>query len=86
MASARFEQGAVTLDSGDLLVVFTDGVAEAENERQEEYGEPRLLAVVRGLDAGTAAEALKTVISAVDTFVGRTRQHDDITALVMRVK
>ena len=86
MASARFEQGAVTLDSGDMLVVFTDGVAEAENERQEEYGEPRLLAVVRGLDAGTAAEALKTVISAVDTFVGRTRQHDDITALVMRVQ
>ena len=86
MASARFEQGAVTLGSGDLLVVFTDGVAEAENERQEEYGEPRLLAVVRGLGAGTAAEALKTVISAVDTFVGRTRQHDDITALVMRVK
>jgi phosphoserine phosphatase RsbU/P len=86
MASARFEQGAVTLDSGDLLVVFTDGVTEAENERQEEYGEPRLLEVVRGLRAGAAAEALKMVMSAVDAFVGRTRQHDDITALVMRVK
>jgi len=86
MASARFEQGVVTLDSGDLLVVFTDGVTEAENERQEEYGEPRLLEVVRGLGAGSAAEGLKIVISAVDTFVGRTRQHDDITALVMRVK
>jgi sigma-B regulation protein RsbU (phosphoserine phosphatase) len=86
MASARFEQGAVTLDSGDLLVVFTDGVVEAENERQEEYGEPRLLQVVRGLGTGTAAEALKAVISAVDAFVGPTRQHDDITALVMRLK
>jgi serine phosphatase RsbU (regulator of sigma subunit) len=86
MASARYEQGAVALDSGDLLVVFTDGVTEAENERQEEYGEPRLLAVVRGLGAGTAAEALKTVMSAVDAFVARTRQHDDITALMMRVK
>jgi sigma-B regulation protein RsbU (phosphoserine phosphatase) len=85
MASARFEQGSVTLGSGDLLLVFTDGVVEAENERQEEYGEPRLLAVLRGLGAGTAAEALKVVISAVDAFAGRTRQHDDITALVMRV-
>ena len=47
MASARFEQGSVTLYSGDLLVVFTDGVTEAENERQEEYGEPRLLEVIR---------------------------------------
>lgn len=86
MASARYEQGVVTLDSGDLLVVFTDGVTEAENERQEEYGEPRLLEVVRSLGARSAAEGLKVVISAVDAFVGRTRQHDDITALVMRVK
>jgi sigma-B regulation protein RsbU (phosphoserine phosphatase) len=86
MASARFEQGAVAFSSGDLLVVFTDGVTEAENEREEEYGEPRLLAVVGGLGAGAAAEALKTVMSGVDAFVGRTRQHDDITALVMRVK
>ncbi|MBZ5620025.1 MAG: PP2C family protein-serine/threonine phosphatase [Acidobacteriia bacterium] len=86
MASARFEQGAVALDSGDLLVVFTDGVVEAENERQEEYGEPRMLEVVRGLGGGTAAQGLKILISAVDAFVGRTRQHDDITALVMRVK
>lgn len=86
MASARYEQGAIMLDSGDLLVVFTDGVTEAENERQDEFGEPRLLAVVRGLGAGAAAEALKRVMSAVDAFVGRTRQHDDITALVMRVK
>ncbi len=86
MASARFEQGTVTLDSGDLLIVFTDGVTEAENERQEEYGEPRLLDVVRGLRVDTPAEGLKIVMSAVDGFVGRTRQHDDITALVMRVK
>jgi phosphoserine phosphatase RsbU/P len=86
MVSARFEQGAVTLDSGDLLVVFTDGVTEAENERQEEYGEPRLLEVVRRLGAGTSAEGLKILMSAVDAFVARTRQHDDITALVMRVK
>jgi phosphoserine phosphatase RsbU/P len=86
MPSACFEQGAVTLDSGDLLVVFTDGVTEAENDFLQEYGEPRLIDVVRGLGVGTAAEGLKLVMSAVDTFVGRTRQHDDITALVMWVK
>jgi serine phosphatase RsbU (regulator of sigma subunit) len=42
--------------------------------------------VVRCLGAGSAAEGLKIVMSAVDAFVGRTRQHDDITALLMRVK
>jgi sigma-B regulation protein RsbU (phosphoserine phosphatase) len=86
MAAARYEQGEVTLDSGDLLVVFTDGVTEAENEHQEEYGESRLLEVVSRLGAGTAAEGLKIVMSSVDAFVGHTRQHDDITALLMRVK
>ena len=42
-----FRTGLGHLDSGDLLVVFTDGVTEAENERQEEYGEPRLLEAER---------------------------------------
>ncbi|MBZ5724032.1 MAG: PP2C family protein-serine/threonine phosphatase [Acidobacteriia bacterium] len=83
MAGARYEEGAAVVAAGDLLVVFTDGVVEAENERQEEYGEPRLLALVEAMRPATAAEALKQVMVAVDGFVGHTRQHDDITALVL---
>ena len=86
LAAARYEQGEVALQSSDLVVVFTDGVVEAENERQEEYGEARLLEVVKVMQPATATHSLKAVISSVDAFVGATRQHDDITAMVVLVQ
>ena len=39
LENAPYESGSVTLQSGDWLVIFTDGVVEAENQRQDEYGE-----------------------------------------------
>jgi hypothetical protein len=86
LAAARYAQGEVVLRSSDLVVVFTDGVVEAENERNEEYGENRLLKVVKVMQPVTAAHSLKAVISSVDVFVGATRQHDDITAMVVLVQ
>ncbi|HEX3684051.1 MAG TPA: PP2C family protein-serine/threonine phosphatase [Bryobacteraceae bacterium] len=82
----QYEQGQIPLHSGDLLVVFTDGVIEAENETEAEFGEPRLLACVSAMRPATAQEALAAIISSVDAFVGRTRQHDDITALTLLVR
>lgn len=84
--------GSVTLAPGDLLVIFTDGMVEAVNEAGEEFGEPRLLEVLRtplgSRDAASAAssarETLQMLLAAVDGFVGATRQHDDITCLVLR--
>lgn len=46
LAEAAYESGTVTLQPGDWLVIFTDGLVEAENDRAEDYGEPRLLNVV----------------------------------------
>jgi len=86
LPAARYEEGEILLQPGDLLVVFTDGVVEAENEREEEFGEPRLLDVVNRMRPLAAADALKSVISSVDAFVGATRQHDDITSLVLLVR
>ena len=79
-ASAR-----VQLDPGDLLFIFTDGVAEAVNEQGEEFGESRILPAILSVPAGNAAAILNRVMSDVNTFVGYARQHDDITALVLRI-
>jgi sigma-B regulation protein RsbU (phosphoserine phosphatase) len=79
-ASAR-----VQLDPGDLLFIFTDGVAEAVNESGEEFGESRILPAILSVPAGNAAVILNRVMSDVNTFVGYARQHDDITALVLRI-
>jgi len=84
-ADLPYQCGVATLARGDLLLIFTDGLVEAEDDRAREYGEERLLPLVQALQGGTAAEALQRIMSSVDAFVQLTRQHDDITCLVLRM-
>jgi phosphoserine phosphatase RsbU/P len=81
---AKYESARITLAPGDWLVIFTDGLVEAVNARDEEYGEPRVLMT---LDAGKSlqpAELLKQLMSALDLFVGNTPQHDDVTCMLIK--
>ncbi len=80
-----YQCGTTTLAAGDLLLIFTDGLVEAENEKAEEYGEDRMLLTVQGLQTATAAEVIKRIMASVDAFVGLTRQHDDITCLALKM-
>lgn len=79
-----YQVGETTCSAGDLLLIFTDGVIEAENEYEAEYGETRMLGVVARLAGVPAADALRSLMASVDAFVGLARQHDDITCLVLR--
>jgi phosphoserine phosphatase RsbU/P len=86
MPEAKYEAASVTLAPGDWLVIFTDGLVEAENARQEEYGEPRMLTV---LDAGKSvspADLLKRLMFELDVFVGSTPQHDDVTCMLLKAE
>ena len=85
-SSYAYQSGSAQLGRGDLLLIFTDGLVEAENEQAAEYGENRMLSVMDGLQGATANEALKRVMTSVDAFVGFTRQHDDITCMVVRMQ
>lgn len=80
-----YEAGSVRLEDGDWLVIFTDGVTEAENATAEEYGEARLLTIVHTNAAATPAGLLNAILSDVDRFVGDAPQHDDVTLMLMRV-
>lgn len=82
---ASYSVGEATLRSGDWLVIFTDGLVEAENEFKEEYGETRLLAALSAGAASRPELVLPRVIAEVNTFVGSTPQHDDITCLLIKV-
>ena len=84
-AEAGYESGSLVLQEGDWLVIFTDGLVEALNQREEEYGEPRLLEVLNAGAASTPDEMLRRMMSDVDGFVGATPQHDDITCLLVKV-
>jgi sigma-B regulation protein RsbU (phosphoserine phosphatase) len=83
-AGASFGCASTRLAPGDLLVVYTDGVIEAVNQKNEEFEEARLLNTIKTLPAGSAADSLRRLTAAVDAFVGETRQHDDITWLLVR--
>ena len=81
---AHFTCGAATMAPRDLLVIFTDGLIEAVNDADQEFGEPRLLDVLKSSDGAGAQGTLKNLLSAVDAFVGQARQHDDLTCLLLR--
>jgi hypothetical protein len=85
-AGLRYQPGRLQLHHGDLLLVFTDGLTEAVNDADQDYGEDRLLATIQNRPAETAAETLTRVMNDVNGFVGQARQYDDITALVLRVQ
>jgi serine phosphatase RsbU (regulator of sigma subunit) len=84
-ADAAYESAVVSLAPGDLLVIFTDGLVEAVNEQGQEFTEARLLEVARSASPESAAATQARIMAALDAFVGRARQHDDTTCLVLRV-
>jgi serine phosphatase RsbU (regulator of sigma subunit) len=84
MPNARYECGQNVLAPGDLLLVFTDGLVEAEDEKEEQYGEHRMLATLNSHSGRTAAEILQGIMTSADRFVGSAPQHDDITCFVLR--
>jgi len=79
-----YEEETVTLDSGDVLVMFTDGVTEAMNRDDQEYGEARLERLLRlHLDA-SADEMIEEVYKDVVRHAGGAPQSDDITMMVVK--
>lgn len=81
---AKYESGSVTLAPGDWLIIFTDGLVEAENARQEEYGEKRLLTAIEAGKTFEPSDMLKRLMAEVDLFVGNTPQHDDVTCMLLK--
>lgn len=85
-ASASYDTATIELKSGDALILYTDGVIEAFNDKAEEFGNDRWLQAIRALPDWGAQESLQFLMKPVDEFVGFTRQSDDITCLVFRCK
>jgi sigma-B regulation protein RsbU (phosphoserine phosphatase) len=81
---ATYEQETIRLEDGDMLVVFSDGVTEAENAAGEQFGEDRLLSCI---DRGNSPQVqLDRILADVRSFAAGTAQNDDVTALVLRFK
>jgi phosphoserine phosphatase RsbU/P len=83
-SSSQYDIGSADLASGDLLLLFTDGMVDAFNQKGEEFGDPRLVSYMNSLEGQTAQQSMQFLMQQVDGFVGATRQFDDITCLVLR--
>jgi serine phosphatase RsbU (regulator of sigma subunit)/pSer/pThr/pTyr-binding forkhead associated (FHA) protein len=84
LPNAAYDGGSLQLSPGDLIVVCSDGVTEAQDPSGGEFGRERLVETVTGCRGMTPESALDTLLAAVRTFVGGAPQADDITALVVR--
>lgn len=86
MEGVRYRQGSMTLEPGDMLYLYTDGVTEATNSENELYGEDRLLAVANRCKDCDPQALLPAVKADIDQFVGEAPQFDDITMLSLKIK
>jgi sigma-B regulation protein RsbU (phosphoserine phosphatase) len=84
LAEARYRQASVAIEPGDTLVAYSDGIAEANNPREEEFGEQRLLEVIRLNWSGSVEELRSKVLASVREFAEGTPAADDLTLLIAR--
>jgi len=82
--TARYEEEAIALRQGDTLVLYSDGVTDAEDPGGEQYGEERLLETLAGSERRAPDDILERVLSSVRTFAAEQPPADDVTVLVIR--
>ena len=85
MEDMKYTEYEITLEPGDMIFVYTDGVAEATNAENELFGTERML---EGLNSATyedCKDLLQAVHEEIDGFVGDSPQFDDITMLSLRI-
>jgi sigma-B regulation protein RsbU (phosphoserine phosphatase) len=85
MEDCFYQQGSVALEAGDVLVAYTDGISEAMNDAEDEWGEERLMNAVRPNRAASARELIDRLMKSADAFVAGAPQHDDMTLVVVRL-
>lgn len=85
LPSFPYTQATVELEKGDTLLAFTDGISEAMNSEDEEWGEENLVETAKSYDGLPAADTISRIVEAADRFANGAKQHDDMTLMVVRL-
>lgn len=80
----EYESNVVVMKPGDTLFFYTDGVTEAMNEMEEEFGEKKLEKCLSNINGSATGEILDRVITMVKEYSGKAQQADDITCMALR--
>ncbi len=81
---SEYKQAKVKLHSGDMVILYTDGVTEMRNEQQEEYGLQRVNRLVVENSHLSAEEFVRLMVDDLEKFRGQEPPHDDTTILVLK--
>lgn len=81
----KLQLETIQLEPGDTVLLYSDGLTEAENPEVELFGEERLLRIVEHCDALTAEELMQAVLAGVEVFKQGADPHDDLTLLIVKV-
>jgi sigma-B regulation protein RsbU (phosphoserine phosphatase) len=84
LESFQFKEEQITFSSGDLFVLYSDGVTEAFNSREEEFGEEKLIETVEQIQDNSASVILDKILQAVRLHTGDSTQMDDITLVIIK--
>jgi PAS domain S-box-containing protein len=84
MADYEYAEEAVSFDDGNLLVLYSDGITEAMNEQEEEFGLERLNTVIKQNQKKGASDMINDILDAVMKFTGETPQMDDMTLMIIK--
>ena len=84
MPFAEYDVGTAQLSSGDVLVIYSDGVSEANNLAEDEFGMDRLTAVISANVSRSASGIRDKVESALSAFTGTAAPNDDITLVIVK--
>ena len=84
MEEARYGQGCRTLNPGDVLALYTDGIVEAPDAQGVEFGEERLIETLRKNQGRDLDEIIVNVLSEVERWTGGGAAHDDATLVLVR--
>jgi sigma-B regulation protein RsbU (phosphoserine phosphatase) len=85
MDDSEYTQEELQLSPGDVIVLYTDGITEAINDREEMYDVPQLIETIRKNGDSTSQEIVDEIIRSVFAFTGSQPQFDDITLMVVKV-
>lgn len=83
--AGRFDQKSVEVAPGDVLIVYSDGISEAMNPSDEEWGEDLLAAAAASAFPCDAQALIDKLFVAADAFAAGAMQHDDMTVVVVRI-
>jgi phosphoserine phosphatase RsbU/P len=86
LPDALYEECRLLLQPGDLLLAYTDGISEALNLQDQEWGEERMVAAARARLPENASTILRHIVTEADLFAATAPQHDDMTLLLMKLE